>query len=578
MSTTTPISLDFDQLPKYQKRKFVPENFKAGEVADVQAICEKLLSRSIQSAKDLEEWLIDRSELESVMDQEGSIRYIRMTCQTDDASYASVYQHFIEHIVPAIKPLEDQLNQKYFKEMKTFKLDPKHYEVYNRGLAMDVSLFVQENIALQTKVDLLSQEYQKICGAMTVNFQGKEQTLPQMGKYLLEPDRALRESAWRATAKRRLQDKDKVDQIFDQMLNLRDKIAQNAKCQNFCDYKFRSLHRFDYTPEDCKKYHQTVERLLVPLWSKILERRKKEMKLDSLRPWDLAVDPLGRAPLKPFTHVTELIGNCQEIFKKVEPLFGEQFKNMADLGLLDLASRKGKAPGGYQSALQEVRKPFIFMNAVGVDDDVRTLLHEGGHAFHSLACCHHPLYSYRHGPMEFNEVASMSMELLGGEYLPSFYKPEDEERSRISHLEDIISLLIWVATIDAFQHWIYENPKHSSSDRKKMWLAIRKRFGDSLVDWSSLDEEHSFLWHRQLHVFEVPFYYIEYGIAQLGALQVWFNAKKDWTKAIKDYRQGLSLGGSRPLPELFRAAGIRFDFSESTIAPLMDVIKNELAL
>jgi oligoendopeptidase F len=302
------------------------------------------------------------------------------------------------------------------------------------------------------------------------------------------------------------------------------------------------------------------------------------MKLDNLRPWDTSVDPLGRVPLKPFERVEQLTAGCREIFCKVNATLGSQFEQMMENGLLDLASRKGKAPGGYQSMLQESRKPFIFMNAVGVDGDVRTLLHESGHAFHSLACAHDPLVEYRHGPMEFNEVASMGMELLADRYLNVFYPSEEEQRSSRKHFEDIIFTLVWVATIDAFQHWIYQNPQHDHQERRLMWLQISKRFSGGIVDWSGLEEEQAHLWHKQLHIFEVPFYYIEYGIAQLGALQLWLNSKKDWDRTLQQYQNGLRLGGSKPLPELFEAAGIRFDFSEKTIVPLMKAVEQELHL
>ena len=573
-----------DQLPPYDPRRFVPNNANLRELAQIQKLYEQLLARGIHSTKDLEEWLLNRSELEAAIEQASGILYIRMTCQTDDEQRANDYRHFIETIVPGIESFNDKLNQKYLKEIENFSIDAKRYYVHNRELKTDKELFREENIPLQTQVSLLSQEYQTVSAAMTVHFEGKERTLPEMGKFLLETDRALRERAWRATAERRLKDAQKLDEIFGKMLALRVKIAQNAGCKNFCDYKFRSLHRFDYTPEDCKKYHTSIESLVVPLWRKILERRRQQMKLESLRPWDTAVDPLGRAPLKPFEDVKDLIEGCQKIFAKVDPELGQQFSQMIQKGLLDLQSRKGKAPGGYQSALDESRKPFIFMNAVGLDQDVRTLLHEAGHAFHTFACAHDSLVNYRHGPMEFNEVASMAMELLGGKYLDVFYKKDDFERSVVDHLEDIVYILGWVAVVDAFQHWIYENPNHSSEERLKQWIFIHKRFGGDLINWDGLQKEHEYLWHRQLHIFEVPFYYIEYGIAQLGALQVWSSATKhggstsggDWAEAVASYRRGLSLGGSRPLPELYQTTGIRFDFSENTIAPLMEMVKKEL--
>ncbi len=576
MAKTVENNLNFNTLPPYQERRFVPETADLTNLKEIEALFEKLLAEDIASAGALEGWVLDRSELEAALDQQGTTLYIRMTCQTDDAARARSYKDFIERIVPAIKVFEDRLNMKYLEESGRFALEEGRYGIYNRAIRTDIELFNDKNVQLQTKVDLLSQEYQSLCGAMMVDFEGKERTMQEMRKFLLEPDRTLRERAWRASSLRRLRETSKLDDLFDRMLSLRDKIGRNAGFDNFRDYKFKSLHRFDYGPRDCRQYHATIERLVVPLWTQILEERKARMKAGVLRPWDTAVDPLGRAPLKPFEDVGGLVDGCREIFHRVDPDLGAQFAQMADAGLLDLVSRRGKAPGGYQSTLNEARKPFIFMNAVGVDSDVRTLLHEGGHAFHALACAGDPLLDYRHGPMEFNEVASMGMELLADRYLSVFYTTEDEARSRVKHLEDIIFTLAWVATVDAFQHWIYEHPRHRADERRREWLAIRARFSGGIIDWTGLDEEQAFLWHWQLHIFEVPFYYIEYGIAQLGALQLWLNGGNDWEKTLRQYREGLRLGGSRSLPELFEAAGLRFDFSEEMIAPMIEEVQKEL--
>jgi len=567
--------MDLTQLPRYQKRVFVPENVDLTDVNAVVGLYEKLENKPIGSAQELEHWLLERSELDAALSQAGSILYIRMTCQTDDPNIAGAYTKFVETIPPAVKPVNDRLNHKYVRAYSLFPLDAKRYQVYDRAVKTDIELFFEKNVPLQTKVDLLSQEYQTVSGAMTVMFEGKEHTMPQMGKYLLETDRSLRERAWRASAERRLKDKDKLEEIFEGMFELRKTVAHNAGFSNFTDYQFKAYHRFDYNPKDCKKYHETVEKLIVPLNGKILSKRREQMKLKSLRPWDTAVDALGEKPLAPFKDAQGLIKATASIFNKLDLDFGLQFQEMNDLGLLDLASRKGKAPGGYQNTLSEARKPFIFMNAVGIDDDVRTLLHEAGHAFHALACADEPIVDYRHAPMEFCEVASMAMELLGGEYLSEFYNPKDLQRSNREHLEGIIQTLAWVANIDAFQHWLYEHPKHSADERSQAWVALYERFGGKFIDWSDLTEIKSYLWHRQLHIFEVPFYYIEYGIAQLGALQVWLNARRDPKKALSNYKQGLSLGGSRPVGELYSAAGISFDFSEGIIKPLIEAVTQE---
>lgn len=573
MDTTT--SLDFTRIAAYQPRRFVAGQTDLTVLDQVRPFFQALLEREIDSADALQNWLRERCELESALSQTGTILYIRMTCQTDDPARARAYRQFIETIRPVVKIFEDQLNKKYLTEQMRWKPDPRRYDVYTRALRTDIELFREENVALETEVALRTQEYQTITGAMTVVFEGKERTLPEMGKFLHEPDRDLRERAWKSAARRRLDDKDSLEQLFDRLISLRIKIAENVGFSNFCDYKFRALHRFDYTPQDCKQYHASIEKLIVPLWQEMLERRREQMRLKKLRPWDTAVDSLGRPPLRPFTNVNELTEGCVKIFNRLDPLLGRQFAEMVSAGLLDMESRKGKAPGGYQSTLDEARKPFIFMNAVGIDDDLRTLLHEAGHAFHALACASDPLLDYRHGPMEFNEVASMGMELLADPQINVFYSPQDEERSRGEHWEGIVSTLVWVAVIDAFQHWIYAHPRHNGTQRKSAWIDIHERFGGNSIDWEGLDDEHAFLWHRQLHIFEVPLYYIEYGIAQLGALQLWNNARKDPKTALTNYKKALALGGSRPLPELFETAGIKFDFSPKTIAPLVEVIKQQ---
>ncbi|MCD4780431.1 MAG: M3 family oligoendopeptidase [Candidatus Omnitrophica bacterium] len=568
--------IDWKTLRPYQKRSFVAEDFQPDDFSQIQPYLEDLAGRAITDSSELVKWINDRSELESVIDQHSSILYIKMTCQTDHEQYAREYKHFISEVAPQIKPFEDKINKKYLDFLKTLSFDDPYYKIYTREIEEDVALFRSENIEIETELSLLSQEYQTIFGAMTVQFDGQEKTLQEMSKYLLDHDRNKRQDAWRSISSRRLKDKDRLDDIFDRMVQHRHHIAQNIGCRTFTEYMFRALHRFDYTAEDCLAYHATIERAVVPLWERILKQRCRQMGVDVLRPWDTACDPLGRPPLKPFEQAQDLIRGCANIFHHVDPELGEQFNSMARAGCLDLDSRIGKAPGGYQSTLNEARKPFIFMNAVGLDQDVRTLLHEGGHAFHALACANEPLLDYRHAPMEFCEVASMSMELLGGEYLDVFYQFEEAQRSVQHHLEDVIYILIWVAIVDAFQHWIYDHPQHTPDQRKQAWLEMLNRFGTSHVDWQGFEEEKAFSWHRQLHIFEVPFYYIEYGIAQLGALQIWMKSKEDFQSAIQSYRTALSFGGSLPLPKLFEAAGIRFDFSEKMILPLVSLVGRRL--
>ncbi len=570
--------LSFETLPRYQERRFVPDEVDLRDAETVRDLFSRLLERDIESATDLEQLILDGSELAAAIDQQGTILYIRMTCDTTNIDYSEDYKSFIQSVLPAVKPLSDELNRKFLRLNQQYQLDAHRYRVFERDVRADVELFSNENVPLETDVQLLSQEYQSLFGSMMVKMDGKEYTLPAMAKFQLEVDRGLRERTWRAAAERRMQDAQRLDQLFDTMLGLRDTIARNAGFGNFCDYQFKSYHRFDYQPEHCYRYHEVVERCVVPVWEKILKKRKAQMGVDRLRPWDLSVDPMGQPPLKPFEQVAGLVNGVHKIFMHIDPELGKQFGEMMHLGLLDLESRKGKAPGGYQNTLAESRKPFIFMNAVGVDSDVRTLLHEGGHAFHAFASAAEPLLSYRHAPMEFCEVASMTMELLGNDFLGEFYDVRDSRRSIQHHLESVVQILAWVATVDAFQHWIYRYPGHDRRERSRTWEEIYQKFNGTETDWFGLEEIRRALWHRQLHIFEVPFYYIEYGIAQLGALQIWRNAKKDWRGAMTKYKAALALGGSRSLPELFAVAGIEFDFSERTIAPLLDEVVRQLEL
>lgn len=566
--------LDLRSLPQDYPREFVPPGLDLGVWENVELLFSELETRKIGSRPALERWLRDWSELEAALDEEGSIRYARMTCQTDDPERERAYLHFIEEIEPKMKPRFQRLRERYTESTVRKELPPS-YHVLDRSIANLVALFREENVPLEMEEAKLAQGYQKIVGAMTVQFQGQEQTLQQMVRYLEEPDRAVRRAAWELSEERRLADREEIEVIYDKLLALRERIACNAGFTNYRDYAFRRRERFDYTPEDCLRFHQAVEEQVVPLLREIQKRRQAEMGVEPLRPWDLLVDPRARPPLRPFTRARELVEGCEEIFRRVGEELGRAFRRLRELGLLDLESRKGKAPGAYSLTLAEKRLPFIFANFVGRDDDLRTMLHESGHAFHALAAREQPLHLYRGSPLEFAEVASMGMELLGGEHLEVFYRKDQAARSKREHLERIVRLLPWIATIDAFQHWLYTHPGHSRGERRAKWLELRRRFG-GIESWEGYEEALENQWQRQLHLFEAPFYYIEYGIAQLGALGVWQNAKRDSQEAIAAYRRALALGGSRPLPELFAAAGLRFDFSSGTVAGAAQALRAEL--
>ena len=587
--------LPFGKLAAHRPRTFVPQNLDLGDWPQIAPLFDQLERRAAgaNSAAALECWLLAWSELNAALDEEASRRYIAMTCHTDNPEAEKAYLHFVEHVEPQLKPRQfalekiyvcrrDELHESQTKKSGTRGTRPSEtspsesrYFVFDRDVKNHVELFRPENVALETEDAKLCQQYQKVIGAQTVNFRGEEKTLIQMSRYLEEPDRALRQEAWELVANRRLQDAEKCEEIFDELIKLRAQMAKNAGCGSYRDYAFRQKCRFDYTPADCLQFHDAIESEIMPAVRKIQAERKRHLKLKKLRPWDLAVDPHNRAPLKPFAQVGEMVSRTQNIFDHLDAELAAGFQQMQDLKLLDLDNHKGKAPGGYQQNLSEARVPFIFMNAVGVQRDVETLLHEAGHAFHAQAAREEDLYAYRSAPIEFCEVASMAMELFGNEFLEEFYPTAEANRARKTHLEGIIGFFPWMAVVDGFQHWIYTHAGHTRAERKAAYLQLLDRFGGD-VDWSDYAEARAHSWHRQLHIFTHPFYYVEYGIAQLGALQVWANSQRDKVKALNDYKKSLALGGSRPLPELFAAAGCKFQFDAATIKPLIQLAGNEL--
>ena len=556
------------------KRQFVPADFTANNAEGTKDLFKQLEQREIPDAQALQKWILDWSELSSVLAEESSRRYVAMTCDTKNQAAAEAYEFFVSNIDSVIFEETEKLQKKLIAHKNLSDLESE-YGNWFRAVRTDLDLFREENIPLETQTNLEIQKYQKITGAMSVQYKGETKTMQQMSPYLQSPNREEREEAWRLLTERRLQDSEALDAAFDKLFSLRIQIAKNSGYENYLEYIFKAKHRFDYTPQDCKNFHESIEKIILPFQKEILNQRAKKLGLSKLRPWDLGCDPLGRPALKPFKTGAELLSKCGNLFSRLNPQWKEWYAILERENLIDADSRLGKAPGGYQIAFDEARVPFIFMNAAGTNQDVYTLLHECGHAFHQFAMAEQKLFAFRDIPSEFAEVASMSLELLGAADLQDFYEAEDFRRSRTEALQDLISLFPWVAIIDAFQHELYTRPNHAAKDRKEIWLSLQERF-DTGVDWSGFEKARSYLWQKQLHLFEVPFYYVEYGIAQLGALQVYANAKKGRELAVQNLIKAERLGSSRPLPELFSAAGIKFDFSPQTIEPLALMIWEEI--
>ncbi len=575
MTTALPDPIAIPRPGEFERR-FVPQKIDLGDWDQIEPLFTSLRERTTASAEELERWLLDLSELTACLQEEGSRRHIAKTCHTDDEEIERRHLHFVTEIIPKMKPCLHAIEEKYLASEHRAALDRHRYLVHDRDVQNDITLYREENIPLQVEDSRLKSEHEKVTGAQTVEFRGQTQTMPQMNRFLEETNRTTREEAWCAMAARRLRDADTLSDMFDKMLDLRHRVAINAGFDNFRDYQHRYLARFDYTPADCVAFQQAVEAVVVPGARRLAEERTRLLAVETLRPWDLSVDPLGRPPLRPFETSDELIRGCRAVFEGVSPLLAEKFDVLSRNGLLDLDSRPAKAPGGYQSTLDEIRLPFIFMNAAGTNRDVFTLLHEGGHAFHALATRREPLLAYRQAPIEFCEVASMGMEMMALDTLENFYDAQSAQRARRMQLEMLYWIFPWVAQVDAFQHWLCTHPGHSRDDRRDAWLALDERFIPG-VDWSGHETWRGLRWQAQLHLFHVPFYYIEYGIAQLGAIQLWLSHRENPGRAIENYLSGLALGGSRPLPELFQAAGLTFDLGEKTMRTLFNAVEAELA-
>ena len=560
-----------------KQRTFLPADFQLSTWESVLPYFEQLSATEISSIADLRAFCANRSELESYLSENFAWRYIKMSCDNQNETLQTSYAQFVNEIMPNASVFDDAWNKKVIESPFVNELTETGFPVMLRGMKKAIEIFREKNIPLFTELQNLETNYGALTGALMVTIKGEEKTLQQAGALLESTDRAEREEVYQTMVQKRLTIKNELNDLYTSLIEKRHQVALNAGFENYRDYAFASLGRFDYGPAECFEFHEAVAETVVPLLNDAAAKRKEEMGLDSLKPFDKAVDPLGRGPLKPFETGEELLTKTIGVFDEMDPFLGNCLKEMVTLDRFDLDSRKGKNPGGYNYPLEETGYPFIFMNAAGTVRDVVTLLHEGGHAVHSILTKDLALNSFRNFPSEVAELASMSMELmtmdLWGHY---FTNSEEAKRAKIKHLEDILETLPWVATIDAFQHWVYENPTHSVAQREEKWNEIVSKFSDTVTDWTGLAEVRSNIWQKQLHLFEVPFYYIEYGIAQLGALAIWKNSITNFKGTIENYKQALSFGYTKTLPDLYQAAGIKFDLSETYLAELVEFVKREL--
>jgi oligoendopeptidase F len=559
------------------KRHYLPADFAITTWNELEPYFKELSDRPVESRKQLEQWLQDISEVEAAVSEDACWRQIKMTCDTTNPALEEAFTYFCMEIQPKLQPYADVLNRKLIDSEFTKELDQQLYFTYLRNVKKSIELFREENIPIQAELSVTQQQYGVIAGKMTVEVDGQEYTLQQAARFLEKPDRSLREAVYRKINERRLQDKEQLNNLYSKLVEKRHQVALNAGFANYRDYKFTELGRFDYTKEDCFQFHEAVKLHVLPLVEKIYQRKKEKLGLDTLRPWDTEAQPAGVEPLHPFATGKELLEKTINCFRQLNPFFADCLQTMDKLGHFDLESRKGKAPGGYNCPLAESGAPFIFMNAAGQMGDVTTMVHEGGHAIHSFLA--HPLQlsSFKEYPMEIAEVASMSMELFSMNHWEAFFDNAEElQRAKEHQLERVITIFPWIATIDKFQHWVYEHPAHTVEERAAKWMEILEEFSIKTIDVNGLEAYRQNSWQRQLHLFEVPFYYIEYGIAQLGAIGMWMQYRQNPEQALQNYMNALHLGGTKTLPDLYAAAGLKFDFSPAHIKTLMEFVNAEM--
>ncbi len=561
------------------KRNFVSNDLEINSWKDINSYYEDLENRNINSIEGLLNWMHDRSEIESILEEDLAWRYIKMNCDTENDSFADRFNSFISTIEPNVNKYSNILDKKFIESEYIKQLDEKKYSIVIRAIKKNIELFREKNIEIIAEVTKLEQKYGVVSSKMTVEYDNKVMTLQQAYNYLKNTNREIRKSVYNLINNRRLEDKKELNNLFDKLIELRNIISKNAGYENFRDYKFDDLGRFDYTKEECFDFHESIKTYVVPLVKDIHLKRKNSLQISELKPWDLDVDAELKPALKPFENTDDLINKTIKCFNKVKDGFGNYLKIMKDNGYIDLDSRLGKAPGGFNYPLYESNIPFIFMNATGNLRDLETMVHEGGHAIHSFLSKDIKLVNFKELPSEVAELASMAMELISMEHWQVFFDSEEDYlRAKKSQLEGIIKILPWIALVDKFQHWVYTNPKHSYTERENAWNKISSEFETEIIDWTNQDEIYNNIWQKQLHIFEVPFYYIEYGIAQLGAIAIWKNYKENPTKAIEDYENALKLAYTKTIPEIYEEAGIRFDFKKDYIKELMDFVKKELSL
>lgn len=567
------------QTPPVATRKFLPQHHKITDLDSILPWLAKLMDAELETVAQLEGWLLVKSEVEAAVYEEKAWRFIRMTCDTGDEIAQAKYQAFTAEITPQLTAFSQKLRQKLYDSPAFSLLDPHRYEVLIRLVKNELKLYSEENIALVMQADQLAREFDRIASLLTIEENGSEITLQKAGILLEDMNRNRREEIWTKVARSRMGKADELDHLFEELVQLRHQIGLNAGFSSFADFKILAMGRFDYGRESCYSFHHAIEQVIMPLYEKQMEDRRQILQVSTLKPWDSFINVYGEKPLRPFADTSELLIRSSIVLDKIRSGWGQNLLIMKEMGHLDLDNRMGKATGGYNYTLPESGMPFIFMNSVGTQTDLVTMMHESGHALHSVATRHLMLSEFKNLPSEIAELAAMSMEFLSMEYWDVFYQdPDSLLRARRDQIQRPIFLLPWIATVDAFQFWVYDHPNAGIQARRDAFADIYMRLHGKPIDFEGQEDSIGTSWHKQRHIFDLPFYYIEYGIAQLGAIAIWRNYRRDPEKALDQFWKALSMGYTRPIPEIYEAAGIRFDFSADYIQELAEFMAEELAL
>ena len=564
-------------IPEPRKRKYLPEEFRVTVWSKLKPYYNELEHRGISAVSVLERWIYDWNEINALVREEISWRYIHFSRNVDNEKASERYDYIIQRILPKVIEADHFLHIKLMESPFKEELNQEQFGIFLRNIQNSLELFHKENIELATEIKIKSKDYSKVVSQMMVDYQGEKLTIPQTVKLLESLDRNEREEGYKKTGNRFLESEQQMDHIFTELISMRTQMAKNAGFSNYRDFRFKELRRFDYKAKDCELFHKSIKQQVVPVINDLYKLRKKILKLDTVRPWDIKVAIEGTNQLEPFKNTNDLVKKTIECLLDVDPFFGDCLEILREMKYLDLGVRKGKQPGGYNMPLLMTGIPYVFMNASNSLKDLVVLTHECGHAIHSFSTRQYQLNSIKTCPAEVAELAAMSMELFAMEHWGSIFEKFEEERTaRLQQLERVLNVLPWIGQVDEFQHWIYTHPEALEAERKEYWKKLSKEYKPDLLDVSECEKYVESSWQRQLHIFELPFYYIEYGMAQLGAIALWKNYKENPVETIERFTYALSLGNSKTIPEIYEAAGIAFDFSEKYIRSIIGFLKEEI--